>query len=291
MASIGFPAMLCADSEGGFLGLVPLMIILLIYYIRDTEKLRDYFILVTLMLICGKLLLLFGKGKGFGTMQSLFVESNIAFVLIGISLLIALALYFINRKLQGKLLPKAVQTVGICVALAVLLMVICLVIYFTFIDRTTKLNSIMGYLRFGEKWGTHRGYMWIKSFEIFGSAGILTKLFGTGLDTFYSAFAPYFNELNEKFSNTSTNCAHNEFLNYLITIGIAGLSAYLVMVISIVIRAFKKAKSNYLALVFGSAIVCYLLQSFVNIAQPITTPLLFIFIALAENICRNKTSE
>ena len=48
------------------------------------------------------------------------------------------------------------------------------------------------------------------------------KLFGMGPDTFYFAFEPYFKEL-EEYGNSSTDAAHNENINYLITIGAAGL--------------------------------------------------------------------
>ena len=161
-----------------------------------------------------------------------------------------------------------------------------LIIYYTFIDVKTPLNSFTKYFRFDEKWGTHRGSMWIKSMDIVKNWSAKDILFGCGPDTFKSAFAPYFDELNEKYGNTATNCAHNELLNYLITIGIVGLLSYLTMVISVIVRAVKYGKQNPLTIVFASAVLCYLMQSVVNIAQPITTPLFFIFIALTESAVR-----
>lgn len=289
VSAIGFPSALCSDSEGFFLGFVPLMVIVFLYYIRNIEKLRDYFIVTSLMLILGKLLILFGKSKGFGSIQSLFIYSNISSLLMGASVVITAVLFLINKKQPELILPKGVQYTGIGLFIAGIVAIVVLIINYTFIDNETTLNSTLSYLRFNDKWGTHRGYMWNKSLEIFSGSDFMTKLFGTGPDTFYSAFAPYFNELNEKYGNSSTNCAHNEFLNYLVTIGITGLASYVTLVVSVIIRAFKKAKENPLAIVFASAIVCYLFQSIVNIAQPITTPLLFIFIALSESICRTKT--
>lgn len=291
VAAISFPAALCADSEGLFLGLVPLIAIVFIYYIRNIEKLRDYFILISAMLIMGKLLILFGKGKGFGTIQSILIYSNISYLLIGASLVVTALLFLINKKQPELILPKWVQYTAIGIFIAGIIAIIALIIYYTFIDKETALSSSLSYFRFNEKWGTHRGYMWIKSIEIFSGSDLITKLFGTGPDTFYSAFAPYFFELNEKYGNSSTNCAHNEFLNYLITIGIMGLASYITLVVSVVVRAFRKAKENPLTIVFSSAIICYLFQSIVNIAQPITTPFLFIFIALTESVSRDKINK
>ncbi len=291
VAAISFPAALCTDSEGLFLGLVPLMGIVFIYYIRNIEKLKDYFLLIFAMLILGKLLILLGKGKGFGTIQSILIYSNISYLFIGASLIVTAILFLINKKYSGLILPKSVQYTGMGIFISGIIAVITLIIYYTFIDKKTVLSSFLSYFRFNEKWGTHRGYMWIKSIEIFSGSDLFTKLFGTGPDTFYSAFAPYFFELNEKYGNSSTNCAHNEFLNYLITIGIMGLASYITLVVSVIVRAFRKAKENPLAIVFSSSIICYLIQSIVNIAQPITTPLLFIFIALTESISRNKINK
>ena len=168
------------------------------------------------------------------------------------------------------------------IALAVLVSAV-LLIYYTFFDTRTQLNGFSKFFRFNEKWGTHRGYMWIKSAEIFAGFDIKSILFGCGPDRFYAAFAPFFEELSSRYGDITTNCAHNEFLNYLITTGILGLASYLFLFGSAVARALKNAVKAPEALVFIVPIISYLLQSVVNIATPITTPLLFIFLALSES--------
>ena len=91
-----------------------------------------------------------------------------------------------------------------------------------------------------------------------------------------------------KFGDTSTNAAHNEYLNYLITIGAAGLIAYLSVVGGAIVRA-EKSFSNQLSIVCVSAVICYSVQAVVNIAQPITTPLFILFVALTEAVSRRNT--
>ena len=167
---------------------------------------------------------------------------------------------------------------------AVVLAFIILFVYFTFIDVSTPLDGFMRFFRFNDKWGTHRGYIWSKSWEIFKDFGLKNTLLGSGPDTFYNVFEPYFAELNTRFGDAVNNAAHNEFLNYLITTGVLGLLAYLSLIVSTIVRAVKAADKNYLALAFIAPVVCYFFQSVVNISTVIVLPFLFIFISLAENI-------
>lgn len=45
--------------------------------------------------------------------------------------------------------------------------------------------------------------------------------------------------------------AHNEYLHYLITVGITGLIAYLVFIISFIVRVIRKAgKNQYIVAAF-----------------------------------------
>ena len=205
-------------------------------------------------------------------------------MLILIFALFTTIFYFIDYKKPEIVLSKVVPiilgtVVGLCA-----IGVIASMIYFSCIDTKTNLGSL-SILRMNDKWGTHRGFMWIRSFEIFGDLSIFKKLFGTGPDTFYYAFAPYFGELKQ-YGDSSTNAAHNEYINYLITIGITGLCSYLALVGGVIARAIKKAKENPILIVFVSAVICYSVQALVNISQPITTPLFIIFIALTEAVAK-----
>jgi O-antigen ligase len=140
-------------------------------------------------------------------------------------------------------------------------------------------------LRMSDAWGTHRGIMWLRSFNIFHDANLWQKLFGTGPDTFYFAFQPYFTQLQE-YGDSSTDAAHNEYINYLITIGIVGTLSYLAFTGSALVRGFKASKKAPVALACAAAVVCYLAQAVVNIALPIATPLFFIFVAMCEGCAR-----
>lgn len=202
---------------------------------------------------------------------------------LGMGLTAAFLSLYYTKKSQK---PEVKKLFWALVALysVVIISVISLFVYFTFVDTTTELGGFMKLFRFNEKWGTHRGYMWLKSFEIFGSYNIKNILFGCGPDAFYNVFEPYFTELYSRFGDSVNNAAHNEFLNYLITTGVLGLAAYLALIVSTVVRALKTAGKNSLALVFIAPVISYVFQSVVNLSTIITLPFLFIFLPLAENI-------
>ena len=296
-SALGFMALMTADSDSGILGIGVFLVVMLIWYSRKTSRLKRYFFCLTVMLASAKVLRFFTfiltqsfdcKTKEIDEFQKLFVESNIGFVLIGIAAVITGVLYIIDNKKPNLSLSKAVPSVLGSLFAAAVIAILSAVVYFSCFYTETELGGFASILRFDEHWGTHRGFMWIKSFEIFGDFSFFQKLFGTGPDTFFYAFAPYFTELS-KFGDTSTNAAHNEYLNYLITIGVAGLIAYLSVVGGAIVRAVKKSFSNPLSIVCVSAVICYSVQAVVNIAQPITTPLFILFVALTEAVSRRNT--
>lgn len=294
-SGFGFAALMTADSDSGILGIGVFMVIYLIWFSKKVVRLKRFFLSTAFMLLFAKLLRLFSlffddRSKGLDQFQEIFVYSNVGWILLAVCAVITALLYVLDFKKPNITLSKAVPIAltvifGLCAAA-----LIGIVIYFSCIDTETDLGSFGTILRFNDKWGTHRGFMWIRSIRIFGDASFLKKLFGVGPDMFYCAFTPYFDDLS-KYGDGSTNAAHNEYLNYLITIGITGLLSYLAIVGGTIKNAVKYAKENPMLIVCVSAVICYAVQSVVNLYQPITTPLFFIFIALCEAFVRNTKAE
>ena len=205
----------------------------------------------------------------------------------GIAAVVTVLLCVLDWKKPGFMLPKAVPVILGALFGGAALSAFGVFLYFSAADTATDLGSMEKLLRMNDAWGTHRGIMWLRSFKIFGEANVWQKLFGTGPDTFYFAFEPYFREL-EEYGNSSTDAAHNEYINYLITIGAAGLACYLSFVGSALVRGFKSAKRNPYVLACAAAVTAYLAQAVVNIALPISTPLMIIFVSLCEAFARMK---
>lgn len=294
-SGFGFMALMTSDSDSGILGLGVFGVIYFIWFVRNIARLKRYFLTITVMLAFGKLLRLISfvmndNSKGMDQFQKFFVYSDLSYILIAVCAVITALLYLLDRKKPDIILSKAIPVTAGIIFAAAIAGLISVMVYFSVFDTATELGSFETLLRFNEKWGTHRGYMWIKSMEHFANAGFIEKLFGVGPDNFYYAFSPYFAGLM-KYGDGSTNAAHNEYINYLITIGITGTAAYLTALGSVIARAVKSAKQNPMAIICAAAVICYAVQAIVNIAQPITTPLFIIFIAMTEAFSRQTLQK
>lgn len=279
-SALGFAAMMAADSDSGFLGMGVFTAVCLIWYAREPEKLRKLLLALTLMLLSAKLLAIIpGENKGMGTLQSFLVYSPGSLCLLAVLAAQTVLMYFIHRKAPDRKLPPSLRWVLVGVLGCGLLACVALTVYFTVIDPEVPIEAPWTLLRIDDRWGTNRGFMWRRSADIFAQASLLEKLFGTGPDTFYYAFRPYFGELS-KLGDGSTNAAHNEYINYLITVGVLGLVCYLVAVIGAVVKGFKGAKEDPVRTAACAAVISCAAQALVNIAQPITMPLFILFLAL-----------
>jgi hypothetical protein len=289
--SPGFAALMAADSDSGILGLGLFVAVYLIWYIRHPGKLKRFLLVLTVMLLSARLLrpmaaILPFPSKDMDHLQRLFVSKGIGIGLLLTTAAATVFLYLLDRKKPGLILPGAVPMALAAVFGSALLAVTGVMVFCT-VNKELPLQGIWRYFRLEDSWGTNRGFMWRRSMDIFREFSLWRKLFGSGPDTFYYVFEPYFPEL-PKFWITSTNAAHNEYLNYLITLGVLGLEAYGTALISSVVRCLRMAKQDPMAALFGAAVICYGAQALVSIAQPITTPLLILFLALSAGT-GNKT--
>ena len=290
--SLGAMAFIIDDSDSGLLGIAVFLAVFLVVFIRRPDRLKYYFLTLTVFLASIKVLRLISyiledSYKKLGKFPLALMLSNKLYIVIAASAIITVILFLISKSKPGIVLPKAVPIVlGALFGIAAL-GVLGTFIYFSFVDTKTPLGDWEKTLRFGPKWGTHRGIMWIRAFDVFGGADFIHKLFGYGPDTFYYLYEPYFTEL-QKYGNTSTDAAHNEYINYLVTIGIAGLTSYLAFVGGALVRGFKSAKRNPVVLAFAAAVIGYAAQAVVNIAVPISTPLFIIFVSLCEAMARQR---
>ncbi len=287
--------LLVAGSNSGYIGFFVMLFFTFAVCVRKVELLRRLMLGLCVMFTGSLLLRLFSfimndKSKGFEAIGKTLIYSKWIFIIIAVTGVVTLLLY--GLKFKGVTITKWPKNLLCCIVIAIgcALLSVCayLFIKYSFIDTKTDIGSLSQIFRFDDRWGTHRGFMWINGVKDFLKFDFFHILFGSGCDTFYHVFEPHFAELSERFHNSSTNCIHSEYLNYLITQGVFGLLAYLTILVSVTVRALKSVKENTLALLFILPVVTYAAQAVVNIYQPITTPFLIIFIALAESIARKS---
>ena len=151
-----------------------------------------------------------------------------------------------------------------------------------------RYGMLKNYLKFDDSWGTNRGFVWRISMELFSGFSLLKKIFGYGPETFgILTNMYYYNEMVLKYQQIYDS-AHNEYLQFLVTIGIAGLIAYLSFMFSSIYRLVKRGfeKPHVMAVVF--AIAAYMTQAIVNINVPVVAPFLLTLLMTALAECRDS---
>lgn len=161
------------------------------------------------------------------------------------------------------------------------------------LGHNTRYGSLSNYLVFNDQWGTNRGFIWRKSLELFSQFPLSHKLFGFGPDTFgilttKSTFKEMIAATGQVFDT-----AHNEYLQYLLTIGPIALAAYLVFLINSCQHMSRLAIKNLTtehqdaqnsAFPYAAgclfAVICYCFQAFVNLNLPIITPFLWLSLSM-----------
>lgn len=288
---ITFGGIVCCNSDSSILGTIAVFVFCYLFFIRNLKYFSKLLFITSLMAIGCKLIRIFSYimddySMKFSSIQKYLVYGNTYFI-IGITLGLSILLYILSKKNPQQQIPKTVVILFLVTLIVTFALAIFTFCYFTFIDTETKLSGFMTYFRFNDSWGTHRGFMWIRSIYIFINASIFQKIFGTGCDTFGQVMTNlgYNNELMT-FKNETTNAAHNVYLNYLVTLGLAGVCSYITFIVSAVIRGIKKGFSNKYCIIFVASIISYSVQSIVNIDQPITTPLFIVVVALLKNQIR-----
>ena len=160
-------------------------------------------------------------------------------------------------------------------------------------DRVGSLFS------FDDSWGNYRGYVWRRLMESFREFNLPHKLFGYGNESVKEIMTSgYYDEMMDDIGVVYDN-AHNEYLQYLVTTGLFGALAYVGLIVSAIVMLIRTAVSAvkeesdtegvFIALALG--IAGYASQAFVNLNQSLTTPYVFLMIAMAAGVCRARRIE
>lgn len=185
---------------------------------------------------------------------------------------------------------KGLKYAYIVISALTLFSVLTAMVYFSAFDKKTDLGALNAYLRFNDSWGTERGLVWRLSLSAFKEMPFINKLFGYGEDTVVMLLAKYFKQ-EMLASGYYTNNAHNELLQYLLTMGIFGVLSYISILIFSMKKLLTKRKKSVLFGAIAVAVFAYAGQSLVNITQPITTPLMFLMMSFAGCEINEKISE
>lgn len=249
-------ALLCG-SDGGVLGALAGLLFLYGLVSGERESHRAFGLLLTIM---GLSLCLYALAlKRFGLLTLSGVGSVLAAPATSLPLAaLGLLLWFRGSALRRPWLPLLTLT-----AAAVLALLLCN----CFPAKVPA--ALRSVLVFSRHWGSDRGAIWLHALALYRSFSPVQKLIGGG-----SGCLAAYDRAHRLFPDAIVDCAHNEYLQMLLTGGLLGLGAYLTTLVS-ALKTGAKKQPALAAAVFGCAV-----QAAVNIAQCATTPLLLTLIAL-----------
>lgn len=220
----------------------------------------------------------------------------ISLVILGIYL--ALRFKFMKETEDGKKFDiskfKVLRKIMVYGAIVMIWLVVLLIILCTNNKMPDALSNIknIGFFNFDLSWGNHRGFNWRMAIKALGKANIKDWLVGVGPDCFSTVMDMYFrDEVRTYWHGDQLACAHNEWLNMLVTQGILGLVAYTGIFVSIMIRLGKIVCKEKMAIPFMAAILAYVGYNIFCYQQCIGTPVVFIFMGISEMMCSYTERE
>ncbi|MDE6023929.1 MAG: O-antigen ligase family protein [Lachnospiraceae bacterium] len=284
--ALGGMVTMIANSDSAYIGLTAIVVILIVFAIQNGR---------VFYMMCG--LSLFAAGNACiaainkyvvikydkrGGVAQLLDNIYLAFALLVAAAVITVVVYFVEAKLKEIYRKKASYI--FLIAVAVLMVGIIVV--------GSRLH--LSIFEFNYKWGTYRGYIWTKCAELYADAPFINKLFGYGQETLrYLTTLNFHDEMLDVTGKVYEN-AHNELLQYLLTVGAYGAIAYIMLVVSSFIYILKSSNKNVISYISLAVIAGYFMQGIVNLCQPLTTPLFYVFMAIGvgnAGFCRKVKSS
>lgn len=171
------------------------------------------------------------------------------------------------------------------IAVCFIVMVLVLIAANTIIGEE-KLGNLAEYLVFNDSWGTDRGYCWRIGIESYLQQPFIHRLFGFGPDT-YGILTWNFRSDSIQNLGVYYESAHNEFLQYLVTIGPIGTVAYILFLAGAIRTILARQKKLPWLLAPAAAVLAYNIQAIINIGMPIVTPIMWMMIGIGLAGCRN----
>ncbi len=275
--------MLASNSDGAIVGIGVAFAVLLGVCFKSKKALVRCFIMfdaLFLSFLIFKILRIIFESKAREANVSYLVLLNPKLFVPGLVFftLLAVAAGLINISEENLLKIRKIYVIGV---LCVAALAAFAFFYFSVINKDVEIGKIAKYFRFNDNWGSKRGYAWKKAIRLYRQAPLTKKLIGYGEDTvalaFYSTYGKKtFNDIGLIFDNV-----HNYFLQFLITMGAWGLVTYTASLVYSLKSSFRE--SSYIKIAVAVAICAYIAQSTVNITQPISTPMFFIFLGLSQS--------
>ncbi len=293
---IGFMTAITQDSDSAFFALFATILTLFSFSFDNNKHMKRFLEIMVIMLLSWRVI---------GFLQTAFPDNAVElgdFMMFGsksplmwipIAFFILLYLVFSKLDKDEKIDVSSLKPVRTIILALTVIGISGLVVYIVLNTKQLlpeNLRSDNMYLLFNSLWGNNRGMNWRLTVDAVKQTALhdpIRFIFGCGPDAFYNTLYKYHaDELRAEYGNTIFICAHNEWLNSIVNIGITGGIAYLgIFVSAFVLFAKKVSKIPELA---GPAmcIAAYFAHNFFCYQQIICTPIIFIIIGAGVSILR-----
>lgn len=290
--SLGFASLVTQNSDSAFVALGLMLLVLLVFSLRDTMKMKHFLEVVIVML---------SSFKAIGIAQFLFAENmvpleelsikmsqgNLTWILLGVTISAYLVTRLPDHKKRFRIVGNPViprVVVGLAIAVVPVTFVLLLLTTNGMLPSFLSGFNSIGYLHFNNDWGNGRGFTWQYAAAMFAEYSPIRKLFGCGPDCFAAySYELHSAELTAKWGDSILTNAHNEWFTSLLFFGIAGVSAYIGIFISQVISCVKYAVKEPFLIAVTMSVLAYMGHNFFCYQQVVCTPIIFIIMAMGEN--------
>lgn len=254
-------------SDSFVIGVVVSFIAMFFFFANDMEKIQRYSKGMVLVFVTAKIFSMiyqrFGAGYYF---VSFFTRLLLSWPILLLIVVFSLFVCFVGVK-DKRYMNWTKKGVIIFISVVVAVFVFCFVY-----ANVKSLGKFDIFFKFTDKWGTYRGIIYRRCIGLFKDFTIKEKLIGIGPEAVLNILGSLDGEVLDQ--------AHCEYLQILMTTGMIGLGIYLSFIVGVFVIVVKYLRENDKAVAFGVAIIAYFSQALVNIAQPFSTPLVYLYIAI-----------
>jgi len=113
----------------------------------------------------------------------------------------------------------------------------------------------------------------VRCMKLWAQSDLRVKLVGLGPDLLKKSLSDAYGKEIIAYCNLTFDNAHNEVIQYLLTLGVSGAASHLVMVFASMRRLSRAADPFARAALF--AVSAYFVHSLISLNQPVTSPLMF----------------
>ena len=304
---MNFIALTMGTSDNGYLTLAAFFGLVPFVAFRTMEGVRRFILTILTYLLGIKIIQLInisyaGKVLGISGLYDFISDFKYLNLIIAVLALTVIIMYVLEyrkkeKRREGEALLRSLRYIW----LAILVIVFAAIVFMGMkinSDVTAakeKYGALADYFVFNDSWGTFRGYIWRAAVEEYMKFPLLHKIFGSGPDTFGLYIGLLRNEEMTSVTGQFFDATHNEYIQFLFTLGPIATIAYVLALIlpsveALRTRLFYLRDNTMLPYLYACAIavICYATQAVVNLNLPVVTPFLWIFLSIMVAILRDK---